>query len=125
MSKIDAKQADEMIEYLQAKHMPDTAAFKAYANARGVIDTLQQISQADEVKAQFMDDTSARKDRENFVRSIGDLLAQTREKVVSTELIGGGDEESVKITFKGGSTKKVNVTACSYMAIVKSVVEVL
>lgn len=70
---------------------------------------------ANETAAMFMTNEKALEDRKLFVHNLGELLAQTREQVISCEL---DDHEIVTITYKGGGIHKVNVNMDSYTAIV-------
>lgn len=70
---------------------------------------------ANETMAMFMNRKEALNDRKLFVHNLGELLAQTREQVISCEL---DDHEIVTITYKGGGTHKVNVNMDSYTAII-------
>jgi hypothetical protein len=70
---------------------------------------------ANETMAMFMNGKEALNDRKLFVHNLGELLAQTREQVISCEL---DDHEIVTITYKGGGTHKVNVNMDSYTAII-------
>ena len=61
-------------------------------------------------------------DREQFVRNLGDLLSQTRDGVVSCELINAEQPgEYVLVTYKGGYTRKIGTYMDSYAAIVRDV----
>ena len=73
---------------------------------------------ANETIAMYMDEKAAKADRKLFVRNLGELLSQIREDVISTEL---DDDEIVTITYVGGYTRKVNVMADSYLAIISDV----
>lgn len=70
---------------------------------------------ANETMAMFISKEEALNDRKLFVHNLGELLAQTREQVISCEL---DDHEIVTITYKGGGTHKVNVNMDSYTAII-------
>lgn len=80
------------------------------------------IKHADENESFMISEETYKKDRDIFVRNLGELLSQTREHVVSTELHAHDDDEYVTITFRGGNTKDVNVSMDSYLAIIKDVV---
>ena len=73
---------------------------------------------ASETAAMFMTDEEALEDRKLFVHNLGELLAQTREGVISCEL---DDNEIVTIAYKGGGTRMVNVNMDSYTAIIRDV----
>lgn len=74
---------------------------------------------ASEVNAAFMSPKSALIDRKLFVSNLGDLLSQTRERIVSAHL---DDNEIVHVVGKGGQELKVNVSMDSYFAIIKDVI---
>lgn len=77
---------------------------------------------ANETMAAFMDEQDAIRDREQFVRNLGDLLSQTRDGVVSCELINAGQPgEYVLVTYKGGGTRKIGTYMDSYAAIIRDV----
>ena len=72
---------------------------------------------ADETRAeQLWDD-----DRRLFVRNLGWLLSQTRCGVVSCELYGDQDREYVIALYDHGGKREIDVTADSYLAIIKDV----
>ena len=72
---------------------------------------------ADETRAeQLWDD-----DRRLFVRNLGWLLSQTRCGVVSCELYGDQDREYVIARYDHGGKREIDVTADSYLAIIKGV----
>lgn len=74
---------------------------------------------ANEVNAAFMSPKSALIDRKLFVSNLGDLLSQTRERIVSAHL---DDNEIVHVVGNGGQELKVNVNMDSYFAIIKDVI---
>ena len=77
---------------------------------------------ANETMAAFMSDEDMIRDREQFVRNLGWLLSQTRDGVVSCELIDAEkDTEHVLVTYKGGGTRKIGTYMDSYAAIVRDV----
>lgn len=80
------------------------------------------MERANETAAMFMTDQEAIEDRELFVRNLGWLLSQTRDQLVSCELVNAeqGDEHVV-VTYKGGGTRKINTHMDSYAAIVRDV----
>lgn len=81
---------------------------------------------ANEALAAFMYEPDALEDRRLFVRNLGWLLSQTREGVVSCELVSEKpDEEYVAITFKGEYQRLVNVHMDSYAAIVRDVAKAI
>ena len=77
---------------------------------------------ANETMAAFMGEQDMIFDREQFVRNLGDLLSQTRDGVVSCELINAEQPgEYVLVTYKGGGTRKIGTYMDSYAAIVRDV----
>ena len=77
---------------------------------------------ANEAAAAYLDEADVIFDREQFVRNLGDLLSQTRDGVVSCDLIDAEkDTEHVLVTYKGGSTRKIGTYMDSYAAIVRDV----
>ena len=77
---------------------------------------------ANETKAAFMDEIYAIIDRRLFVHNLGELLSQTRDGVVSCELIDAEkDTEHVLVTYCNGYTKKIGTYMDSYAAIVRDV----
>ena len=77
---------------------------------------------ANETIAAFMDEQDAIFDREQFVRNLGDLLSQTRDGVVSCELINAEQPgEHVLVTYRGGYTRKIGTYVDSYAAIIRDV----
>ena len=60
-------------------------------------------------------------DRRLFVRNLGWLLSQTRCGVVSCELYGDQDREYVIVRYDHGGKREIDVTADSYLAIVRDV----
>ena len=79
-------------------------------------------TKANETAAMFTTVHEAIRDRELFVRNLGWLLSQTRDGLVSCELINAEQpDEHVLITYKGGYQKKINTHLDSYAAIVRDV----
>ena len=77
---------------------------------------------ANEAMAAFMSDEDAIHDREIFVHNLGWLLSQTRDNVVSCELIDAEKPtEHVVVTYRNGYTKKIGTYVDSYAAIVRDV----
>lgn len=72
---------------------------------------------ADEARAERLWDD----DRRLFVRNLGWLLSQTRCGVVSCELYGDQDREYVIARYDHGDKREIDVTADSYLAIIKDV----
>lgn len=60
-------------------------------------------------------------DRRLFVRNLGWLLSQTRCGVASCELYGDQDREYVIARYDHGGKREIDVTADSYLAIIKDV----
>lgn len=87
-----------------AGHVPETS-----------IDVLPAL--ADEARAERLWDD----DRRLFVRNLGWLLSQTRCGVVSCELYGDQDREYVIALYDHGGKREIDVTADSYLAIIKDV----
>lgn len=72
---------------------------------------------ADEARAERLWDD----DRRLFVRNLGWLLSQTRCGVVSCELYGDQDREYVIARYDHGGKREIDVTADSYLAIIRDV----
>ena len=72
---------------------------------------------ANEAQAERMWDD----DRRLFVRNLGWLLSQTRCGVVSCELYGDQDREYVIARYDHGGKREIDVTADSYLAIIRDV----
>lgn len=87
-----------------ARHVPDPSADVSPALA-------------DEARAERLWDD----DRRLFVRNLGWLLSQTRCGVVSCELYGDQDREYVIARYDHGGKREIDVTADSYLAIIKDV----
>lgn len=87
-----------------AGYVPDTS-----------IDVLPTL--ADEARAERLWDD----DRRLFVRNLGWPLSQTRCGVVSCELYGDQDREYVIARYDHGGKREIDVTADSYLAIIKDV----
>ncbi len=87
-----------------AGHVPETS-----------IDVLPAL--ADEARAERLWDD----DRRLFVRNLGWLLSQTRCGVVSCELYGDQDRKYVIARYDHGGKREIDVTADSYLAIIKDV----
>lgn len=77
---------------------------------------------ANETAAAFMADEDVIHDREIFVHNLGWLLSQTRDGVVSCELIDAEkDTEHVLVTYWSGGTRRIGTHMDSYAAIVRDV----
>lgn len=72
---------------------------------------------ADEARAERLWDD----DRRLFVRNLGWLLSQTRCGVVSCELYEDQGREYVIARYDHGGKREIDVTADSYLAIIKDV----
>lgn len=80
------------------------------------------MKRANETAAAFMTDADAIRDRELFVHNLGELLSQTRDGVVSCELIDAEKPtEHVVVTYRNGYTKKIGTYVDSYAAIIRDV----
>lgn len=80
------------------------------------------MERANETMAGFMNEKDAIRDREQFVKNLGWLLSQTRDGVVSCELIDAEKPtEHVLVTYRGGGTRRICVHMDSYAAIVRDV----
>ena len=83
---------------------------------------VDERKRANETAACFMPEEIAQNDRAQFVENLGWLLAQTRDGVQKCELEKPSEgEEYVIVTYKGGSTRRINVFMDSYAAIVRDV----
>lgn len=80
------------------------------------------MTRANETMAGFMIEEVAIRDREQFVENLGWLLSQTRDGVVSCELIDAEKStEHVLVTYRGGRTRMINTYMDSYAAIIRDV----
>ena len=80
------------------------------------------LNRANETAAAFMSDEDITRDREIFVHNLGVLLSQTRDGVVSCELVDAEKPtEHVVVTYRNGYTKKIGTYMDSYAAIVRDV----
>lgn len=80
------------------------------------------MTRANETAAAVMSDEDAIRDREQFVRNLGDLLSQTRESVVNCELIDAEKPtEHVLVIYKNGYGRRIGVYMDSYAAIIRDV----
>lgn len=79
---------------------------------------------ANETVAMFLTEQEAIEDRKLFVRNLGWLLSQTRDGLISCELVNAEQEdEHVVVTYRGGGTRSINTHMDSYAAIVRDVAE--
>ncbi len=126
------KMRKEVAEELRARHTLDDAADKKEAMddiaaiataldalAYGKLECGEDASPtlADEARAERLWDDDWRL----FVRNLGWLLSQTRCGVVSCELYGDQDREYVIARYDHGGKREIDVTADSYLAIIKDV----
>ena len=80
------------------------------------------MERANETMAGFMNEKDAIRDRELFVRNLGELLSQTRDGVVNCELIDAEKPtEHVLVTYRGGGTRRIGTYIDSYAAIIRDV----
>ena len=80
------------------------------------------MEKANETMAGIMNEEGAIRDRELFVRNLGELLSQTRDGVVSCELIDAEKPtEHVLVTYRGGGTRRIGTYIDSYAAIIRDV----
>ena len=80
------------------------------------------MERANETRAGIMTEEGAIRDRELFVRNLGELLSQTRDNVVSCELIDAGKgTEHVQVNYKNGGKRLICTHMDSYAAIVRDV----
>ena len=80
------------------------------------------MTRANETMAGIMNEEGAIRDREQFVENLGWLLSQTRDGVVSCELIDAEkDTEHVLVTYRGGGTRRIGTHMDSYAAIIRDV----
>ena len=80
------------------------------------------MERANETMAGIMNEEGAIRDRELFVRNLGELLSQTRDGVVSCELIDAEKPtEHVLVTYRGGGKRRIGVHMDSYAAIIRDV----
>ena len=81
-----------------------------------------ELDRANETLAGIMTTEGMIRNREQFVRNLGWLLSQTRDGVVSCELIDAEkDTEHVLVTYKSGGTRKIGAYMDSYAAIIRDV----
>lgn len=80
------------------------------------------MERANETMAGIMNEEGAIRDREQFVENLGWLLSQTRDGVVSCELIDAEKPtEHVVVTYRNGYKKKIGMHMDSYAAIIRDV----
>ena len=126
------KMRKEVAEELRARHTLDDAddrkeAMDDIAAIATALDALaydkpdcggdMSPTLADEARAERLWDD----DRRLFVRNLGWLLSQTRCGVVSCELYGDQDREYVIARYDHGGKREIDVTADSYLAIIRDV----
>ena len=77
---------------------------------------------ANEVRAAYMDEPDAIRDREIFVHNLGELLSQTRDGVMECELVDAEKpSEHVLVTYRDGGMRMINTYMDSYAAIIQDV----
>ena len=74
-----------------------------------------------DVSPALANEARADDDRRLFVRNLGWLLSQTRCGVVSCELYTDQDREYVIARYDHGGKREIDVTADSYLAIIRDV----
>lgn len=80
------------------------------------------MKRANETAAAYLNDQDAIRDRKLFVLNLGWLLSQTRDGVVSCELVDAEKPtEHVVVTYRNGYTKKIGTYVDSYAAIIRDV----
>lgn len=80
------------------------------------------LNRANETAAAFMSDEDMIRDREQFVRNLGELLSQIVDGVVSCDLVDAEKPtEHVVVTYRNGYTKKIGTHMDSYAAIIRDV----
>ena len=79
------------------------------------------LENANEAAMMFADDADAIEDRGRFIRNVGRLAAQTREGVKRLDYLGGDHPELVRIVYKDGHRKELDISCDSYAAIVKDI----
>ena len=79
---------------------------------------LEGIKKACEDRAMFEPMEEAFEDRKLFVKYLGWLLSMTRDGVKGCEL---DDRNIVTVFYEGGCTRRINVYADSYAAIIRDV----
>ena len=105
--------SDEQLEAFQS----DIEALGKAADILNGYDT-SRAAMADELRATLStDELLLQSDRALFVRNLGTLLAQTRCGVTSCTLRC----DTVVIHYNNGYTREIDVTADSYLAIVRDV----
>lgn len=122
MTKEKMKQKD-IIKSRDEKDVKDLKQKLADIDPAGFHSVLVPDStKANETAAAFMSDKDAIRDRELFVRNLGELLSQTRDGVVGCELIDAEKPtEHVLVTYRGGGTRRICVHMDSYAAIIRDV----
>lgn len=126
------KMRAEVAEELRARHMLNDAddrkeTMDDIAAIATALDALagHESEPSDDVLPALADEARAERlwddDRRLFVRNLGWLLSQTRCGVVSCELYGDQDREYVIARYDHGGKREIDVTADSYLAIIKDV----
>ena len=81
-----------------------------------IITAQTDIELANEAKAYSGTDEDRLKDKALFVKNLGILLSQANTDVISAELT---DNDTMLIRYEAGGTRKINIAADSYWAIIK------
>lgn len=81
-----------------------------------IITAQTDVELANEAKAYSGTDEDRLKDKALFVKNLGILLSQANTDVISAELT---DNDTMLIRYEGGGTRKINIAADSYWAIIK------
>lgn len=81
-----------------------------------VITAQTDIELANEARAYSGTDEDRLKDKALFVKNLGILLSQANTDVISAELT---DNNTMLIRYESGGTRKINIAADSYWAIIK------
>lgn len=80
------------------------------------------MERANETLAGIMNEEGAIRDRKQFVENLGWLLSQTRDGVVSCELIDAEmPTEHVRVNYRGGGKRLICTHMDSYAAIIRDV----
>lgn len=93
-------------------------ALEEKQSRKGKDDPVLDLKVANETAVMFSSLEEARCDKVTFVRNIGWLLSQTREKVERCYL---DEDDQVHIEFRGGHEQVINVRCDSYLAIIRDV----
>ena len=117
----NGERGEQMNEYITSRRSQSRSTRSTTSSAPWTTSRRAEI-RADESIAMFMDEQDAIRDREIFVHNLGELLSQTRDGVVSCELIDAEKPtEHVVVTYRNGYTKKIGTHMDSYAAIIRDV----